>query len=269
MPFRDEGDAARARADALERELQDAKGEIERLRAGKPPPAEPPRARSAAWSPGAWAAFAIAFAALGIGMQSLDPDPPTDVLLPIVGACLLLAVVGTIATAMLSLRHRAGLHEALVVSGVKRVGPDGVARGYRVIGPGGIVVRRPIVERVDRLDLTPVHRPFELPNIYTSDGAVRIEAVATVAIARSPPRIYHAVERFLGRSAEEVAAVGVQTLEGVLRSATAPLTTAEVATSPEAFVRHVLELGQHAGDDLGLVLGLEVLRVEILARPRS
>lgn len=136
-------------------------------------------------------------------------------------ACLLFAIGGTF-VAMLVLRVIAGPDQVLVVVGRKHRGEDGVERGYQVLRTGESVVRRPFSERVQELEVKPFVVRFPPGRVGTRDGEAKIGVSATVRVAADggPVMLYAAIERYLGKPRDEVAAAaGAIVLEAVTRAA--------------------------------------------------
>lgn len=149
----------------------------------------------------------------------------------------------------------------LVVIGRPRTRADGSQIGYRVIASGRCL-RIPIIETVERLDCRPRSVETVVRNAYSKGNApLTIEATAQIRVASAPPRVGNAIERFLGRSTDEIDRVAVETLEGNLRQVVAALTPDEIRGDPEAFADALIE---HAAPDLAK-LGIELDRFAVVA----
>jgi len=145
-------------------------------------------------------------------------------------------------------------NELLVFSGRRHRTPDGQVLGWRYIA-GGRSVRWPIIERVDRMDLTTMAIDIVIRGAYARGNIpVDVDAIANAKIALTDPHLNHAIERFLGRSKQEIHEVAKETLEGTLRDVLAQLT-------PEQINHDRQELGerlrQAVREDLA-TLGLQV-----------
>ena len=115
-------------------------------------------------------------------------------------------------------------NEILILSGRKRKTKRGQSVGYRVIF-GGHTVVIPILERVERMDMTTMPVPVEVKNAYSKGGIpLHIQAIANVKVSSNPNVVGNAIERFLGRSRNEIKRVARETLEGNLRGVVADLT---------------------------------------------
>lgn len=122
-----------------------------------------------------------------------------------------------------------GPNEALIVSGLGSSSQiDGKKRGFRPV-IGGRCFSLPGFSKVDRLSLTLMEVPITVRNAYSSGGiAMNVEAMANVKISSDDRVITNAVERFLGRSPDEIKRVAKETLEGHLRGVVASLTPEQV-----------------------------------------
>jgi flotillin len=128
--------------------------------------------------------------------------------------------------------------EVLVFSGWRSSRTaDGRVVGYRYI-KGGRTLRVPLFERVDRLDLTNMVIEIVVRNAYSKGGIpLTIQAVANVKIPGEEPLLHASLERFLGKSRQEMMQVARETLEGNLRGVLATLTPEQVNQDKEAFAR--------------------------------
>lgn len=119
-------------------------------------------------------------------------------------------------------------NEVLIFSGRRRRLADGQEVGYRVIF-GGRAWRVPILERVDRMDMTTLPIEVNVSQAYSKGGIpLNVRAIANIKVSSDPGQIMNAIERFLGRGREELRRVAKETLEGTLRGVLATLTPEEV-----------------------------------------
>jgi len=144
-------------------------------------------------------------------------------------------------------------NEVLIFSGAQRqVGGRSV--GYRLV-QGGRGLRIPLIERVDRMDLTNMIIDLRVVGAYSKGGIpLNVEGVANLKIAGSEPVIGNAIERFLGKSREEVMKVARETLEGNLRGVVATLTPEEVSRDRVKFAQELLTEADKDLQSLGLEL---------------
>ncbi len=120
-------------------------------------------------------------------------------------------------------------NEVLVFSGRSRQLADGTTIGYREVLGGGWTFLWPIIEKVDRMQLTTIPIEINTTNAYSAGGIpLSVHAVANVKVSSKPDRVKNAIERFMGRDPLEIQRVAKETLEGHLRGVLARLTPEEV-----------------------------------------
>lgn len=151
--------------------------------------------------------------------------------------------------------------EVVIFSGPKK--RERARVGYRAVR-GGRGLRIPLLELVDRLDLTNMSVDVAVRGAYTRDGVpLNVQGVANVKIDGDPPGLDNAVERLLGKTREEVAKLARETLEGNLRGVLAKLSPEQVNQDKESFARELIE---EAEADLGrLGLTLDTLKIQTVA----
>jgi flotillin len=144
-------------------------------------------------------------------------------------------------------------NEVLILSGgAHQVGQKEV--GYRSVR-GGRAVRIPLLERIDRMDLNNVPVDISVKGAYSKGGIpLNVQGVAHVKLPGEEPRLSNAVERFLGKSRDEITAIARETLEGNVRGVLAQLTPEQVNQDKTAFADKLLEEAEHDMDRMGLVL---------------
>jgi flotillin len=144
-------------------------------------------------------------------------------------------------------------NEALIFSGTTRT-VGGRSVGYRFVR-GGRSLRRPIIERVDRMDLSMFTVMVHVTGAFSKGGIpLTVQGVANIKLPGEEPLLSNAVERFLGRSREEIYHVAKETLEGNLRGVLASLTPEEVNEDKMRFAHTLLEEAEHDMSRMGLVL---------------
>lgn len=150
-------------------------------------------------------------------------------------------------------------NEVLIFSGSqRRAGARKV--GYRLVH-GGRGIRIPLFERVDRLDLTNMVIDIRVNGAYSKGGIpLNVEGVANVKIASEEPTIGNAIERFLGKTRQEVNRVAKETLEGNLRGVLATLTPEEVNHDRVKFAQSLLHEADQDLKKLGL--SLDTLKIQ-------
>lgn len=144
-------------------------------------------------------------------------------------------------------------NEALIFSGAQRK-LDGRTLAYRYVR-GGRSMRKPLVERVDVMDLSMFTVVVNVSGAFSKGGIpLTIQGVANVKLPGEEPLLSNAVERFLGRTREEIYYIAKETLEGNLRGVLASLTPEEVNEDKQRFAQILLEEAEHDMSRMGLVL---------------
>ncbi len=164
-----------------------------------------------------------------------------------------LIVVSLLYTMVKRLLWVSNPNEALIFSGTTRkVGDKSV--GYRFVR-GGRSLRRPFIETVDVMDLSMFTVVVHVAGAFSKGGIpLNIQGIANVKLPGEEPRLANAVERFLGRSREEIYHIAKETLEGNLRGVLASLTPEEVNEDKMRFAQIFLEEAEHDMSRIGLVL---------------
>lgn len=154
-------------------------------------------------------------------------------------------------------------NEILILSGRKHRTEEGEEVGYRVIF-GGRTIVIPIIETVNRMDLTTMPVPVEVKNAYSKGGIpLHIQAIANVKVSSAPTVVGNAIERFLGRDRSEITRVARETLEGNLRGVVAMLTPEQINEDRLEFAERI---AQDVSRDLSkLGLQLDILKIQSVA----
>ncbi len=154
-----------------------------------------------------------------------------------------------------SLLHIAEPHELLVFSGRRYRMSDGSVRGYRIVRGGRRALRVPIIERVDHMDMRLIPTDVVVQNAYSKGNIpLSIHAIANVKVHSDEQFVGNAIERFLGRSVQEIQVVAQQTLEGALREVLAQLTPEEVNEDRLKFAEKLIDSAEEDLNKLGLQL---------------
>ena len=144
-------------------------------------------------------------------------------------------------------------NEALIFSGSTRKVGDRTL-GFRFVR-GGRSLRRPFVERVDVLDLSMFTVLVHVTGAFSKGGIpLTVQGIANVKLPGEEPLLSNAVERFLGRSRQEIYHIVKETLEGNLRGVLASLTPEELNEDKQRFANTLLEEAEHDMSRIGLVL---------------
>jgi flotillin len=143
--------------------------------------------------------------------------------------------------------------EALILSGGTHTEGNRTL-GYRSIR-GGRAIRIPLLESIDRMDLSNVPVDIAVRGAYSKGGIpLNIQGVAQIKLPGEEPRLSSAVERFLGRTRKEIMTVARETLEGNVRGVCAQLTPEQVNQDKAEFANKLLEEAEHDMTRMGLVL---------------
>lgn len=159
-----------------------------------------------------------------------------------------------------NLIHICGPNEVLVFSGGSSTDAKGRPRGFRII-KGGRGFRIPLIETVDRIDLTNMVIDVTVSNAYSRGGIpLTVQGVANVKIAGHDPALSNAIERFMGKERKEIVKMAKDTLEGNLRGVLSQLTPEEVNEDKITFAEKLLDEAEHDLGKLGLTL--DTLKVQ-------
>ncbi|MEY3298524.1 MAG: hypothetical protein RLZZ597_1784 [Cyanobacteriota bacterium] len=144
--------------------------------------------------------------------------------------------------------------EVLIFAGDRRTVNDGRRVGYRLV-KGGSSIRKPLLEKTFRMELTNMIIELRVTNAYSKGGIpLNVDGVANIKIAGEEPAIHNAIERLLGKSREEIEKIARETLEGNLRGVLASLTPEQVNEDKMAFVQNLLDEADDDLAQLGLIL---------------
>lgn len=159
-------------------------------------------------------------------------------------------------TLLISLRNSIFIcapNEVLIFTGKRRrLGER--SYGYRVI-KGGMGWRVPMMERVDRMDLTNMVIDVQATNAYSKGGIpLSVQGVANVKIAGHEPVLNNAIERFLGKTRADVMQIAKATLEGSLRGVLATMTPEQVNEDKILFAERLVAEVEQDMTALGLVV---------------
>lgn len=151
-------------------------------------------------------------------------------------------------------------NEILIISGRQHKQVGGKSVGYRVVF-GGRAFVIPILERVEKMDMTTMPIPVEVNNSYARGGTpLNIQAIANVKVSNQPGVAGNAIERFLGRNQSEIRRVVRETLEGNLRGVVALLTPEQVNEDRLNFAERIADDVDRDLNKLGL--HLDTLKIQ-------
>lgn len=146
-------------------------------------------------------------------------------------------------------------NEVLVFSGgARKLRGTDLRYGYAVV-KGGSRLRVPMLERVDRMDLTNMVIDVSAVNAYSKGGIpLTVQGVANVKVAGHEPVLNHAIERFLGKTREEIMRIAKATLEGSLRGVLSTMTPVEVNEDKLLFAERLVHEVEQDMTTLGLIV---------------
>ncbi len=169
------------------------------------------------------------------------------------GIVVLLVVILFIYLMITKLLYVATPNEVLVFSGTTRT-VGGRQLPYRFVR-GGRSLRKPLIEKVERMDLSMFTVMVNVEQAFTKGGIpLNVQGVANVKLPGEEPLLTNAVVRFLGRTRQEIYHIAKETLEGNLRGVLASLTPEEVNEDKVRFAQTLVEEAEHDMNRIGLVL---------------
>jgi flotillin len=158
-------------------------------------------------------------------------------------------------------------NEILIFSGRNHKTADGRSVGYRIVF-GGRGVKVPLVETVDRMDVSLISVPIAVQGAYSEGGIpLNVHAIANIKVSTDRRFVGNAIERFLGKGRNEIARVVKETLEGHLRGVLATMTPEELNQDRLKFARQLEESAKPDLEKLGLEL--DVLKIQHIADDRN
>ena len=176
--------------------------------------------------------------------------------LGVVVGVILLAVVAILVTITRNL-YVCSPSEVLIFSGRRWPLPgdsDGKQIGFRVVR-GGRAMRMPLFEVVDRMQLTNMAIELSVQGAYSKGGVpLNVTAIANIKIPSEEPLLHNAIERFLGRTQEQIMLVAKDTLEANLRGVIAELTPEEINQKKVMFQQKLIEEADRDMHRMGLLL---------------
>src|SRR5690606_19816968 len=186
-----------------------------------------------------------------------DPDTAMFLLMGAVGAVAALAFLAFVISRILQICKP---NEILVISGRSHKLADGSSVGYKVLH-GGRGIRIPLLETVDRMDTRLIPVMVEVQNAYSKGGIpLTVHAIANIKVTSNRGHVRNAIVRLLSMNQRQIATIGQQTLEGVLREVVAELTPEETNEDRLKFADTLAKFAKDDFDKLGLEL--DVLKVQ-------
>lgn len=154
------------------------------------------------------------------------------------------------------------VYEKEMVDGVETDVPHErvVEKGYRfIVGGGALIV--PLVEKMELMTLNVIPIEVTVKDAPSKDGVkVTVTTIANVKILSDASSLPLAIERFLGKTDDEIKRVSGSTLEGNLRAIVGTMTVEELVNNRTKFTQEVLA---EAGTDLAKMgLGADVVKIQ-------
>jgi len=148
--------------------------------------------------------------------------------------------------------YRIAPNMAAVLYGRKNVGAAGATKGYRLITGGG-VFKIPFFEEVKIIDLSNRVINISVANAPNKDGVMTtVDAVANTKFSSDQALLEIAVERFLGKTEDEINKIIFQNLEGHLRSVVGKMSMEELIGDKQALNQAVMEDASEDFKKLGI-----------------
>jgi flotillin len=146
-------------------------------------------------------------------------------------------------------------NEIVIISGRQRKGPDGQKVGYRIIR-GGRGFKWPFIESISRLSLNTRTIKINLAKVLCKGMIpIEIEGRANIKLAgRTEEGMENAIERFLGKSEENIDKTAQQVIEGNLRGVLASYSPEDANTQRIEVMRSTTQEARKELKNLGLVL---------------
>src|SRR5690606_29032149 len=188
---------------------------------------------------------------------SSNPESAMFLLMAAVAVVIALALVAFVISKILQICKP---NEILVISGRSHKLADGSSVGYKVLH-GGRGIRIPLLETVDRMDTRLIPVMVEVQNAYSKGGIpLTVHAIANIKVTSNRGHVRNAIVRLLSMNQRQIATIGQQTLEGVLREVVAELTPEETNEDRLKFADTLAKFAKDDFDKLGLEL--DVLKVQ-------
>jgi len=174
----------------------------------------------------------------------------------LVGSIVLVSVIVLIGLISVLVKNyiRIAPNKAAVLYGRKNKASGGTTKGYRLITGGG-VFKIPFLEECQMMDLSNRVINIQVSKAPNVDGVMTtVEGVANTKISSDKALLEIAVERFLGKSNEDIDKIIFQNLEGHLRSVVGKMTMEELIGNKQKLNSAVLEDSSEDFKKLGITV---------------
>src|SRR5216117_139032 len=176
---------------------------------------------------------------------------------------------------------KVGPNQVMVISGrkAKIKTPDGRVEevGFRIRRGGGAFIL-PLLEKVDLLSLEIMTLDVTTPEVYTKPGVpIIVDGVAQVKVGGDEHSIRTAAEQFLGKTADQIKDIALQTVEGHLRAIIGTMTIEDIYKNRDQFASQVQEVAVGDLANMGLQIVSFTMKdvrdnhgyLEALGKPRT
>lgn len=179
----------------------------------------------------------------------------------VVGAVSVLGALVLIGIIISRIIYICSPNEVIIFSGGhRRLAGQDKQVGFRIVQGGGRGIRIPLIEVVDRMDLTNMIIELRVQGAFSKGGIpLNVQGIANIKISGKSTQLANAIERLLGMTREQIMTVARETLEGNLRGVLSTLTPEEVNQDREKFAAALLHEADH---DLGR-LGIDLTTLKI------
>jgi flotillin len=144
--------------------------------------------------------------------------------------------------------------EMLIFSGREQKLADGGPVGYRVVH-GGAAFRFPLLEKVERMDLSTMAIDVHVANALSKGGIpLAVHAIANVKVSSDHRIRANAIEQFLGADPEAIRRAAKEQLEGHLRGVLSTMTPEKINEDRQTFGEELAKEASEDFDRLGLTL---------------
>ncbi len=204
----------------------------------------------------------------------------TDINVVLVIAGLALAFI--LAVYAVARRYKkVGPNQVMIISGrkYKIKTSDGKTDevGFRIRRGGGAFIL-PLVEKIDLLSLEIITLDITTPEVYTRPGVpIIVDGVAQVKVGGDEQSIRTSAEQFLGKTAEQIKDIAMQTVEGHLRAIVGTMSIEDIYRNRDQFASSVQEVAVSDLANMGLMIVSFTLKdirdvhgyLEALGKPRT
>ena len=176
---------------------------------------------------------------------------------------------------------KVGPNQVMVISGrkAKIKTPDGRIEevGFRIRRGGGAFIL-PLLEKVDLLSLEIMTLDVTTPEVYTKPGVpIIVDGVAQVKVGGDEHSIRTSAEQFLGKTADQIKDIALQTVEGHLRAIIGTMTIEDIYKNRDQFASQVQEVAVGDLANMGLQIVSFTMKdvrdnhgyLEALGKPRT